>query len=193
MKDHTMRVLCLALLLLSGIALAQPGPPPAAKYKNFGGNVAGQSGNGADLTEDVLPNCSFAIPINAMPNVGDVFQITLGGRFIGSTDTKNARVRFGTTNAGVPIALTITGNTTTHISWVAVIKFMKTGLNAQNIAALSSVGSNGNAFSGTSFSTGSYQESLLNNFTVTGQNTTNSVANSVTCQYMQTEYFGATP
>jgi hypothetical protein len=186
-----MRSLYLLFLLLPAIAAAQSVTAPAAQYKNFGGNVAGQSGNGADLTEDILPTCGFAIPVNATPNVGDVFQVTLGGKFIGSTDTKTVRVRFGTTNAGVPIMLTVTGNTATHLFWVAIIKYMKTGFNTQNIAILANVGSNANAFSGTSFSTGSFQETVLNNFTVTGQNATTAVANSVTCQYMQMEYFGA--
>lgn len=184
-----------AFLLLPGMALAQqppygPGAPPV-KYKNFGGNTAGASGNGADTTEDLLTNCAFAMPIGVLPNVGDVFQVTLGGKFTSSTDNKTVRVRLGTTIAGVPIVWTGAATAVNQTGWVVVMRWMKTSLNNQNVAALSSIGANANAFSGTSFNTGTLQETLLNNFVVTGQNATNPVANSITCQYMQTEYFGA--
>lgn len=187
-----MRFLLLAFLLFPSVAYAQvgtgagPGAPPFTKYKNTGGNFAGASGNGADLTEDTLTNCGFTIPINATPNVGDVFQVTLGGKFGATTDSKSLRVKH---SSGAPVIFTASGTVAAAISWVAIIKFQKTGTNAQNIIVLSNVG-NG-TFNGATMLTGTFQETIANAFLVTGQNVTNSVANSVTCQYMQTEYFGA--
>lgn len=183
----------LTLLLMPGLAFAQspapgPGAPLYAKYQNFGGNVSGSSGNAADLLELVLPTCSFTIPANSLPNVGDVFQITLGGKFGATTDSKSVRVRLGTTIAGVPIIWTASGTVAAALSWVATIRYMKTAVNAQTVIVMANVG-NG-TFNGTSESSSSLVETVANQFVVTGQNTTNSVANSVTCQYMQTEYFG---
>jgi hypothetical protein len=183
------------ILLFPVVAVSQslplgPGAPPA-KYSNFGGNTAGASGNGADLNEDILPTCSFTMPINAMPNIGDAWQVTLGGKFAASTDSKAARVRYGTTNTGVPIIWSGSATTTSQTSWVVIIRYMKIGFNSQNILILANIGPNANAFSGTVIGPSSLQETLVNNFVVTGQNTTNSVASSVTCQYMQIEYFGA--
>jgi hypothetical protein len=177
--------------LLIPPAPAQQVTGPSAAYRNFGGNIAGSSGNGADLTEDILPTCSFTMPINAMPNVGDVWQVTLGGKFANVADSKNLRVRYGTTNSGSPIMLAVSSTAVNQTSWVAVMKFMKTAYNAQNIWVMSAIGSSANAFSGSSFLTGSFQEALVNPFTVTGQDSTNPTANAITCQYMQTEYFGA--
>jgi hypothetical protein len=184
----------LSWLLLAGLLIppapAQQVTGPSAAYRNFGGNYAGSSGNGADLTEDILPTCSFTMPINAMPNVGDVWQVTLGGKFTGSTDTKAVRLRAGTTTAG-PIVWTASAAAASNTAWVVVIKYMKTSFNAQNFLALANIGSSANAFSGTIINSSSLQETIVNNFVVTGQNSTNAVASSITCQYMQTEYFGA--
>jgi hypothetical protein len=129
------------------------------------------------------------MPIGAMPNVGDIWQVTLGGKYISSTDNKSARVRAGTTSTGVPIMLSAVATALNQTSWAAIIKFMKIGFNAQNVWVMSTIGSSSNAFSGTNVSTGAFQETLVNNFVVTGQNATNPVASSVTCQYMQIEYF----
>lgn len=183
---------CLAALIL----LARPGGPvaqqitaPGSHFQNIGGNLAGASGNASDLSEDILTNCNFIIPANSLPNINDVFQITLGGKFAATTDSKSMRVRLGTTNTSVPIIGTASGTAAAVTGWVMVIQFRKTAFNAQSVNVFSSVG-NG-SLNGTTSYVFSMVETIANPFTVTGQNTTNSAANSVTCTDMRMDYFAA--
>jgi hypothetical protein len=180
------------LSLLPGLAFAQsplagPGAPPFTKYKNFGGNVAGVSGNGTDLTEDPLTNCNLTIPAGILANVGDVVQITLGGSFGATTDTKTLRVR-QTSIAGTVLSSTA-ATAVSAIRWGLVLKFIKTASNAQTVNTISSVGSG--AFTGTNTITTANTDSATIPIVVSGQNVTNSVASSVTCLFSQMEFFGA--
>lgn len=179
--------LALGLVLLTFGAAAQQITSPTSGYKILSFNTAGASGNAADITEDILTNCNFVMPIGVMPNIGDKFIVTLGGKFSADANSKSARVRFGTTNAGVPVMVTVSGTTATMTSWAFTMVFQKTALNAQNVWILSNTGSTA-SFNGTSVSTGAFSEALLNNFTVTGQNTISATANTVTCQMMETAY-----
>lgn len=135
-------------------------------------------GNGADLTADTLQ--TFTIPANTLKNVGDIIHVVAGGIFAASTDTKTAAIKFGATSQ-----VTITATTTSAVRWYGEVWFMKTGTNTQSYTGVGAQVANS---SGTNSATTTLAEGSTIALTVVGQNSTNSVANSVTCQLLMVEY-----
>lgn len=138
-------------------------------------------GNGADLTEDTLGASgatpfTFTIPANTLLNVGDTITIRIGGTFIGSTDNKTAKVRFGS------IAFSTSTTTATITKWAAQIFVTKTGPSTQSYMAIWNLPSAAAAGTTTGITAQTDTAGIVVN--ATGQNITNSVANSIAGQYM---------
>lgn len=131
-------------------------------------------GNGADLTEDTLQ--SFTIPANTLANVGDVIHIYAAGTFGGTTDNKSVRIKFGGNNIDLPST-----STASVTKWWAEVIVMKTGTNTQTY--MSTAGSSA-SIPGTTTGTLTLTDSSTIALLVTGMNSTNSVAGSVTCQML---------
>lgn len=130
-------------------------------------------GNGADLTEDTL--VSYTIPANTLVNVGDEIHVIATGGFTGSTDAKTARVRIG---PGVGPAAPVT-TVATNMAWRIEVHFIKSALNTQQSDEFTAIsGGAGTQYYINVQSTETEGTAL--SLTVTGQNTTNSVASSIT-------------
>lgn len=144
--------------------------------------VTGTSvGNGADTTEDTLQ--SFTMAAGQLANVGDVIRITAGGTFAGSTDSKQVKIKFANAAMSIP-----TGSTVGATRWAANVAITKTGTNTQSFI----VGAeNISASPGTNSGTLTATDANALTIAVTGQNSTNSVAGSVTCQVLLIEYIPA--
>ena len=138
-------------------------------------------GNGADLTEDTLQ--TFTIPAATLRNVGDILRVKAGGTMGGTTDVKAARVRI----AGALMAQA-TGSVAGGTTWAIDVDVQKTGSNAQIVSGWGLVQS---VSSGTASIATSLTDTGTLALTVTGQNTTNSVAGSITCRYLTVEYLPA--
>lgn len=134
-------------------------------------------GNGADTTEDTLQ--SFTIPANTLVNVGDTLRIIAGGVFAASTDNKTVRVKLGGTAISSP-----TGITAGSIRWGVEAWVVKTGSNTQSYL---STGATVSGTQGTDTFTLSLTDTSTIALTITGQNSTNSSANSVTCRFLIVE------
>lgn len=174
------------LLALSFIAAAsaQPLTPPGS-----GGGGAASSphlyvngvsvGNGADITQDTLQ--SMTIAAGKLASVGDIISIETGGVYAASTDIKAVRVL-----AGGQIIGSCSGNVAAVINWYVTAQLIKTGSNTQSyISACTVVGSNGNVRTGTLTLTDTATIAVL----VTGQNSTNPVAGSITAQALVVDYW----
>lgn len=138
-------------------------------------------GNGADITEDTLgisgvTPFTYTIPANTLLNIGDTITIRVGGSFIGSTDNKTAKVRFGS------IALSTSTTTAAVTKWTGQIWITKTGASTQSYMAVWNLP--GAAAQGITSGIASQTDTNTIVVNVTGQNITNSVANSITGQYM---------
>jgi len=172
-------------LLLTGfpaLAVAQPESVSAAKAVSLfatGVNV----GNGADLTEDTLQ--SYTLPANRLANVGDMLRITAGGSFAGTTDSKNARVRFGAAVLSAP-----GGSAASTVRWSVIANLVKTSASNQSYTTLGAV-LNGPAASGMASGTATVIDTAPILISVTGQNVTSAVAGSITCQFFSVEFIGA--
>lgn len=132
-------------------------------------------GNGADLTEDTLQ--SFTIPANTLANVGDTIHIYAAGTLGATTDSKTPRIKVGGTNL---VVATTAASTLTK--WYASVIIMKTGTNTQTYMTTTS--GNTAVLAGITNGTLTLTDSATIALLVTGQNTTNSVAGSVTCQML---------
>jgi hypothetical protein len=135
-------------------------------------------GNGADTTEDVLQ--TFVVPAGQLANIGDRLVVEIAGLVTGSTDNKVVRVRANGAVGMGSIIITLAANT----QWTGRIVLMKTGSNTQNGTA--TLGS-ATLLSAQSFGI-TLPDTAAITLTVTGQNNTNSVANSITCRYMTVDY-----
>lgn len=138
-------------------------------------------GNGADTTEDLLQ--SFTIPANTLGAVGDTIHVVAGGSFAASTDSKTANIRFGGISGN--LLGTCTGSAAGTVSWYLEAWITKTGTTAQSFSTVGTVinATTGGTKSGTTV----LDETNTIQLVVTGKNATNSVANSVTCQFMFVE------
>jgi hypothetical protein len=139
-------------------------------------------GNGADLTQDTLQ--SYTLAAGKLQNVGDQILISAGGQFIGSTDNRTARILFGGTQ--------VMGFTTTSASatrWGVQVLVTKTGSNTQSYMSFGA----GNAGTTADSNTLTKTDTSTIVVSATGQNTTNSVANSIVCQYFTVSYIPAPP
>lgn len=131
-------------------------------------------GNGADTTEDTLQ--TYTLPAGVLVNIGDTLHIVAGGVYISSTDTKTARIRWGSTVIlANPIGLAA-GVTT----WFADMWVVKTGVNAQSY--ISSAVELNAAVNGVRNGVATETDTAGIIIKVSGQNGTNSVLNSITCQ-----------
>ena len=164
------------LLVLPYAVRAQPLPPPASgsgsgKYTRLFTSLS-IIGNGADLTEDTL--VSYTIPANTLVNVGDALHVVASGTFIGSTDAKTARIRIGGLASGTPTTTVATSTT-----WRVELNVTHSALNVQQYEYFGAMsgGAGTQQYSNAQSSLGEGSALTLN---VTGQNTTNSVAGSVT-------------
>jgi hypothetical protein len=139
-------------------------------------------GNGADLTEDTLQ--TYTLPTGMLANAGDTIKITAGGAFGATTDSKTAAVHFG--GIGSAILSGPVGVTAAQARWATEVSVTKTGASTQSYAAvgltLNSTAGGPNSGTLTATDTGTIQ------ILVTGKNVTNSVAGSVTCQYLLVEF-----
>lgn len=140
-------------------------------------------GNGADTTEDQLQ--TYMLPAGQLANVGDMIHIIAGGVFAGSTDSKTVKVKFANAALSIP-----TGSTVGQTRWSSEVWIVKTGSNTQSFMA---VGTNVSASAGTNNGTATATDTNALSVTVTGQNATNSVAGSVTCQFLTVQYIKAPP
>ena len=138
-------------------------------------------GNGADLTEDTLQ--SFTIPSAQLRNMGDIIRVKAGGTMGATTDVKAARVRLAGSNVA-QVTSAVAGGT----SWAIEVDVQKTASNAQILT--------GWGLAQSTVVTALTAATVLTDtgtiaLTVTGQNTTNSVAGSITCRYLTVEYLPA--
>jgi hypothetical protein len=167
---HRRLFLASPLLLLPFTVRAQPLPPPAAKTIRLFTSLS-VIGNGADLTEDTL--VTYSVPANTFVNVGDELRVVATGGFTGSTDVKTARIRIG----GISAATAPT-SAATQTAWRIEFHIIKSGSNAQQYEVFSGF-SGATGTQAYSNGAGVLTEGSANALTVTGQNTTNSVASSV--------------
>lgn len=144
---------------------------------------APNTGNGADLTEDTL--ASFTIPAAALLNVGDTLKVIAVGAFIGSTDSKNARVRIGALAAATPVTTAATNTT-----WRIEVTMTKSASNTQQTEIFSAMSGGAGTQVYTNAQSGIADTAPIA-FSVTGQNTTNSVANSVTLRFVMLDLIRA--
>lgn len=166
-------ILALAFSTASLVASAQVmQSAPAGFQRLYSTGVS--VGNGADLTEDTLQ--TYTLPAGALANVGDTVHIIAAGQYIGSTDTKTARVKFG--GLTVPASGTVAG----QVRWWSDLLVTKTGASTQSVATMSGTSASGGVtvISQATAVTDTAAISIV----VTGQNTTNSVSSSVTCQLL---------
>lgn len=144
--------------------------------------VAGASvGNGADTTEDALQ--TFTLPANTISATGDVIEIEAAGTFAASTDTKTMRVKFG--------AITFTnlvGNTAGNTTWWYRVRMIRTSSGVYR--SLVNYMMNNQPVSPVT-ATPSQSETVDNVIAVTGQNSTNPVAGSITCAYFCVSFMPA--
>ena len=134
-------------------------------------------GNGADLTEDLLQ--TVTIPANALRNVGDILRIRAGGTFTGSTDTKVARVKLNGAAYASASALTAIA-----VSWAVHLEVQKSAAGTQISAG---TGWAHQGLTNVASVNGNLTDTAAITLTVTGQNSTNSVAGSVLCRYLTVE------
>lgn len=160
---------------MSGTTGPSPATGSSASQLYFNGVVVG---NGADTTEDTL--MTFTIPAATLVNVGDTITIRAGGGLIGSTDNKTAKIRFGN------LASSTSTTTAAVTKWAGQFWITKTGANTQSYMSVWSLP--GAAAQGTTSGTGTITDTSAIVVSVTGQNITNSVANSITAQYLSMTY-----
>lgn len=138
------------------------------------------SSNGADTTEDTLK--TFDLPAGTLANVGDRLHIVAAGQLGATTDSKVVRLKFGGTTMSSQ-----TSASAGQTGWRAEFDLYKTGASTQRW--------NGQ-FVNTSAAVGTYNSGTVTDtaaitILVSGQNSTNSVANSINCQTLVVDYVPA--
>lgn len=180
---RTLLATVLALLPLCADAQQINGGRPAYQVLNTQMNSAGV-GNGADLTEDTL--FTYTIAANQLANVGDRLHIVAAGIMVSSTDNKTARVKFGGQNA---ISLTTTSTTT--VQWRIETDIVKTAASVQSSSALGTMSGIVAAQAVLGSAAWTVTDTAAIALLVTGQNTTNSTANTITCKYLTVDFIPA--
>ncbi len=140
-------------------------------------------GNTADTNQDVLQ--TYSLPAKLFQQVGDTVYFMAAGSYTSSTDQKNIRIQFNANNIATP-------NTATSglVTWSCYGQITRNGASQITYSSLCSI-------PGTSTNTGSLTGVINATFTnslvlqVTGQNQTNSTANTVNCQIFNVWYFRA--
>jgi hypothetical protein len=137
-------------------------------------------GNGADLTQDTLQ--SFIVPAGILANVGDTLHIFASGTAGATTDAKTVTIKLN-----APSLAAFNLNVAAATRWTSDIYITKTGPNTQsygNMSATPGAPSASQVTNGTLALTDTAALPLL----VTGQNATNSVAGSITCQLLTVDF-----
>lgn len=179
-----MKLLLVLLLLASVSASAQTvSPGPRGPQNIFSYQSGTGTGNGADLTEDTLQ--SFTLPAGQLLNVGDRIHVTAGGTLGATTDTKVIRLKLGSSGSVCGIQSTTAGQT----AWAMICDIIKTSSNNQLISGLTM---NTNAAAGTNVTLNQTDTGTLA-LVITGQNSTNSVLNSLVLRNMIVDYIPAGP
>lgn len=141
-------------------------------------------GNGADLTEDTL--ATYTVPANTLAADGDILHIRAGGTLAASTDSKTVKIKWGGVTLATLGPYTAVGN----VAWSADVRVIRTGSAAESFIAMMTA-QNSTAFTAASNTT-TVNTTVTNDVVVTGQNTTNSVANSVKMQYLTVDVYRQT-
>ena len=130
-------------------------------------------GNGADKNEDVL--LSYTLPANTLTADGQVLHLIAGGTAANSTDEKFARIDLG----GEPSIIAATLNEANAIFWTLEAFVTRDGQNGllRIGREISYVAPPAGTMKGTSTLPVDWTQDTL--FTVTGQNTSNALAGSV--------------
>lgn len=172
--------LAAAIGLLACPALAQqvsPGPAPVQPLYATGASV----GNTADTTEDILQ--TYTLPAGQLAITGDRLHIVAGGTLAGTTDSKNIRVRIGGLSGTAIASRTL--NATNNTTWTIDAWVVKTGSNTQTYTA----SFNGNGASATALNgTAAVTDTSTIQIVVTGQDSTASTANAVTCNFFSVDF-----
>jgi hypothetical protein len=126
-------------------------------------------GNGVDTTEDTLYTAT--IPAGTLANVGSAIHFVMRGTAAASTDVKVIRLKFGGTNVAA-----LTNNAVGQATWWFDVWLWKTGSNTQfTVAVANNAGNN----TTNATSTAAIADTAAITVLVTGQNSTNSVLNSI--------------
>jgi hypothetical protein len=176
------RIAAIAAVLLPLAASAQTISPPPSGYQRLFANTT-SSGNGADLTEDTLTNCStYTLPAGQLANVNDTVHILASGAMGGTTDNKTARMKVGGT-----LLQGATGTTASGVAWQTDTWLIKRGSNQQTVSSQGLVSNTAIAIinNGAVAITDTSAQAI----TVTGQNTTSSVAGSITCNFLIVDFY----
>ena len=138
-------------------------------------------GNGADTTEDTLQ--TYVIPANTLRNIGDLLRIRAGGQLGATTDTKIVRIKINGN-----LMMQCSGATAGGNVYTLETTLQKTAPNVQASTGIGLVP--GAAIAGTS-NAPTITDTAPMTLTITGQNTTNAVAGSITCRFLTVEYVPA--
>jgi hypothetical protein len=175
----------------NGWSFTSPGPlgyylgnstdPVVGLHRLFFVAPGGSNGNGADLTEDPLTACNYTIPANQLASVGDTIHVVAEGTMAASTDNKTAKVKFN----GTPIGATVNTSAAAATTW-------RIDGNLTRIASGAQRWSSFNLGQAIGASVGGQNTSITDTatiaLTITGQNATNAVANSVTCSSLTVDF-----
>jgi hypothetical protein len=170
-------IAALLLLLMCSVASSQTVTQPVNKPVLLFQSVA-LTGNGADITDDVLYTVS--IP-NLLQTTGDVIHVVARGVAAATADAKSIRLKLIGQNACV------IGFGATNTTWYLEAFIMRVGANSQNTMCLTNNATNNTI--NTTVSTPAGDATMTLN--LTGQNATNPVLNSIQVQQMVAWYLPA--
>jgi hypothetical protein len=141
-------------------------------------------GNGADTTEDVLQ--TYTLPVGIFSNIGDTILIQASGTLGATTDSKVMRIKAG----GTAVSFTPTATLATQTQWRLQTAIQKRGSTLQTVDSIGSL-SGGSGTTNTQSIQINANDTIAMIITITGQNSTSSVAGSITCQYATIDYIRA--
>lgn len=160
-------------------AVGNSTPPSAGGIStNPNGNIFsffGAAGNGADTTEDTL--ATFSLPANSLDAVGRIVHIYAFGTFANNTNTKHAKVYFGS-----EVLSAATGN---NVSWSLE---MWVGKSASNVQKISGQPISGTTHGGVQNQAGAETDSAAITIKCTGQDSTSATANAIVLNGMFVEF-----
>lgn len=128
------------------------------------------TGNGADTTEDTLQ--TLTLPANALSAVGKGVYIYAWGKYSGDTNTKTAKLYFGSETVSAQ-----TTGAAGNVAWALEMVVMKAGASLQVVSSQSIVGT---AHGGVSNNiTAAETDTSAITIKLTGQDSTSAAANRV--------------
>jgi hypothetical protein len=142
--------------------------------------------------EDTLcpAGTAYNLPAGTLANIGDRVRIFAAGGAIANTDTKNIRLRFGTSGAPSILSAPLL-NTASGGRWSLTAEIVKTGANAQSYAVIGTA-QNTSATAGVNTGTTAITDTAAIPISLTGQDSTTALAGAVFCQYMSVDLLRAT-